>query len=406
MTDENPSSPKLPGGNLVSATLNRRVMALADRGRASGMVGARWADLAAAHAVSWPGSIRPIPGQPERSFDLQRVVRLDARPEIAARASKRSLQNPDLLFVGVVDGKPALQAADAKFSVETARAKQVSGVVVASLMTLGDVITDLLPASASENELVDGLFLCPDFLLTHLMFRRGYGVVRTTVKPEQVALVPVEPAGFFAPLDGASLIPVLAAVDELPVSPDHELTAGLYYFRLARAVVGCGIDATAPLLGSRGRGNIDETKVLPEATQRAMRARSAYELILEWNADVDLVRRQREAVDRVAGFPIRGLEVRALIEAHHQQTGHAVPTVNQVRRRLGGWYRQALVDQIGPMEPPISDLNAALARLALVAKQVATRAESETRRIIAEMSLEPDAGTHTTEPAATATSGG
>lgn len=58
------------------------------------------------------------------------------------------------------------------------------------------------------------------------------------------------------------------------------------------------------------------------------------------------------------------------------------------------------------MEPPISDLNAALARLALVAKQVATRAESETRRIIAEMSLEPDAGTHTTEPAATATSDG
>lgn len=390
MADESTRSPKLPGGDLVTAVLNRRLMSLADRGRASGMVGARWADLASSGVVAWPGSSHQIPGQDGRAFLLEHVVRLDSRPEVATRASKRSLQNPDLVFVGTVDGHPALQAADAKFSVETARAKQVSAAVVEGLLTLGEIVTDLLPAPTSSYTLVDGIFLSPDYSLTHLMFQRRYGVVRTTVRVEQVALIPVVPARFFAPLDGAALMPVLAGIDALPVSIDEDLAAGLYYFRLARAAVGCGLDAKAPLLGLRDRVQVDESMVLLETQARAKSARTAYELILEWNVEVDQVRRQREAVDRVAGFPIRGQEVRAFIEEHQARTNSAVPSINQVRRRVGAWYRSGLVDRVGPMEPPIADLDAALARLARAAREISLQAEDETRRVIAELSVAED----------------
>ena len=319
---------------------------------------------------------------------LERVVRLDTRPEIAARASKRSLQNPDLLFVGTVDGQPGLQAADAKFSVETARAKQVSGAVVAALLTLGSAVTDLWPDSGLEHGLVDGVFLCPDYMLTHLVFERKHGVVRTTVRREQVVLVPVVPATFFAPLEGAYLMPVLAGIDGLPVSIEDELAVGLYYFRLARAAIGCGIDAKAPLLGTRDRTRVNAAAVQDETHVRAGKARSGYEMILEWNADVELVRRQREAVDRVAGFPIRGQVVRELIEEYHLRTGRAVPSVNQVRRQVGSWYRQALVEQVGPLEPPVANLNAELMRLSRVAREISAHAEEATQRAICDLSAQ------------------
>ena len=45
-------------------------------------------------------------------------------------ASKRGLQNPDLLVIGAQDDHRVIRAADAKFSIETARAKQVSADVV------------------------------------------------------------------------------------------------------------------------------------------------------------------------------------------------------------------------------------------------------------------------------------
>ncbi len=57
---------------------------------------------------------------------VEQVIRLDALPHVARAASKRSLQNPDFVLLGRRDGELTLQAADAKFSIETARSKQVS----------------------------------------------------------------------------------------------------------------------------------------------------------------------------------------------------------------------------------------------------------------------------------------
>src|SRR5262245_51630968 len=120
MKPENVTSSRLPGGNLVAALFNREVMALADRGSASNLIGHRWADLAAAHAATWIGQERPTLGPADGSMRVVRVERLDAIPQLAAAASRRSLKHPDLFLVGVRNGRLTIQAADAKFSVETA----------------------------------------------------------------------------------------------------------------------------------------------------------------------------------------------------------------------------------------------------------------------------------------------
>jgi hypothetical protein len=113
-------SPLLPGGDLVAAVLDRELMGLADRGGASNLIGARWADVAAAHAMTWPGQERPNPDDPGAPILVDRVARLDDVPQIATAAGRQGLQNPDLLLFGTSNGKPSIQAADAKFSIETA----------------------------------------------------------------------------------------------------------------------------------------------------------------------------------------------------------------------------------------------------------------------------------------------
>jgi hypothetical protein len=394
MRSENIRSSKLPGGDLISAVLNRRIMGLADRGSASEMIGARWADITAAHIASWQGRAHEILDGTGRVLDIERVIRLDDRPAIASTASRKGLKNPDLLFAGTIGGRAALQAADAKFSVETARAAQVSAAVAAGLLTLGNIVTDLLAPFDADPLLIDGVFLSPDFLLTRLMFKRKHGVVRTTVRPDQVVMLPAPPASFFAPLDGASLMPILANVDDLPMRAEEELMVGLYYFRLARAAIGCGIDAVAPLLGSRDRVEVNAGLVAAEISARTTKERSAYELILHWDADVERIREQRAAVDRAAGIPLRGHEVRELVERYSRKAGRPGPSVNQVRRRLGGWYRAALREKVGPMNPPIADLNMALDQLASVAVEVARHAEDEAVRIIEELSAQSSSRSH------------
>ena len=228
MADRLIRSPLLPGGDLIAAALNREVMGLADRGGSSGLVGSRWADLCADWAAAWVGQTRPVPDAEAAPFTIDRIARLDATPRIAAAASKRGLQNPDLLLVGRRGGRPAVQAADAKFSVETARAKQVSPTVVENLLGLGPLVTSQLGDIGPAPVLLPGVFLSPDFPLTYLMLERRQGIVRTTVHAEQVVPLPAPARVFFSPLEGFALLGALARLDVLPTSTDDDLLAALY----------------------------------------------------------------------------------------------------------------------------------------------------------------------------------
>src|SRR5215212_4076765 len=156
MRDDLMRSPRLPGGDLVSALLDREVMGLADRGGASNLVGDRWADIAAAHAASWVGSTRVIAMEDQEPLPIIRVDRLDATPAVAAAASKRGLQNPDLLLIGQRGNEQVIQAADAKFSVETARSKQVSPEVVLGLLGLRVHVPGILDGVSDRAQVESG----------------------------------------------------------------------------------------------------------------------------------------------------------------------------------------------------------------------------------------------------------
>jgi hypothetical protein len=379
------ASPLLPGGDLVSALFDREVMSLADRGGASNLVGDRWADVAAAHVATWVEDLRTIHAEDGHLLPIVRVDRLDATPSIAAAASKRGLQNPDLLLIGDRAGQNVIQAADAKFSVETARAKQVSPDVVRGLLELRAVVPGLLAGVGEEPLIEQGIFLSPDYPLTHLMLRRRHGIVRTTVHPEEVVLVPAPPEQFWDGVEGAPIMAPLAAVDRLPAGVDESLMAGLYYFRLARAAVGCWLDATKPLLLHEDTLRADIDAVRAESAARGQRASSAIGLILRWDADVQAIRQQRAAVDQVAGFPIPNRELREMAAKIAETVGKEPPSANQVRRRLGAWYRGALREQVGPILPPVADLPAVLGQIAAVGRALSPELEARAERIVLEL---------------------
>lgn len=366
-------------------------MVLADRGGASNLVGDRWADLAAAHAATWAGSGRQIPAGAggAEGIPIVRVDRLDDMPRIAAAASKRGLQNPDLLLIGQDGDHQVVQAADAKFSVETARSKQVSAEVVLGLLEIREAVPEILRGLDDGFAVEPGTFLCPDYPLTHFMMRRRRGIVRTTVREDQVTLVPVNVGQFWDGVEGSTIIEPLAEVDALPVSPSENLMAGVYYFRLARAVIGFWLDANKPLLLFNDIVAVDEPAIREEASRRAAQADSAIELIRQWDADVQTVRGQRSAVDQVAGTPIPGRELRPMIQRIADAIDGDAPSMNQVRRRLGAWYRAELRERVGPLSPPVADLQQALERVAAASREVSPRAEQEVERIVHELMSSP-----------------
>jgi hypothetical protein len=382
MTSERIESPLLPGGSLVSALFDREVMGLADRGAASNLIGDRWADWAAEYAATWTGSDRRLHADDREPLGIVRVDRLDAIPRIAAVASKHGLQNPDLVLIGERLGQQVIQAADAKFSVETARAKQVSPDVVRGLLELRGILPELLADVAANPRIEQGFFLSPDYPLTHLMLRRRHGIVRTTVRPEEVVFVPVDPEKFWEGVAGASIMEPLARIDALPVTPNENLMAGVYYFRLARAAVGFWLDATKPLLLHNAAAAVDEEAVRREAERRAVGARSAIDLIRRWNSDVQAIRNQRAAVDQVAALPIPGRELRPMAARIAAAAGGDPPSANQVRRRLGAWYRGELRVRLGPIMPPVDDLQRVLDDVAAAGREIAPGAEQEFERIV------------------------
>jgi hypothetical protein len=385
MKGDNVRSPLLPGGDLVSSLFDREVMGLADRGGASNLIGDRWADLAAGHAETWIGTERRLHADDQEPLRIVRVERLDATPAVAAAASKRGMQNPDLLLIGQRGDQQAIQAADAKFSVETARSKQVSPEVVLGLLELRDHVPGMLRGVSDRIQVESGVFLCPDYPLTHRMLRYGRGIVRTTVRREEVVLVPAAADQFWEGVQGAELIAPLAATDALPTRSDENLMAGVYYFRLARAAVGFWLDATKPLLLHNDAVAVDIDAVREETVYRSRESTSAFDLIRRWDADVQAIRNQRAAVDQVAALPIPGRELRPMATRIAQAVGADPPSANQVRRRLWSWYRGALRDRFGPISPPVADLPSVLRQLADAGSDLAPQAERELERIVLEL---------------------
>lgn len=359
-------------------------MRLSDRGGASGLIGDRWANLSADVLAGWPGTtVKLHDGDAVR---VSRVVRLDDLPEIAKKASRQKLQNPDFIVVGESrESGHVMLAADAKFSIETAGSSQVSAESLGALMVIGAVLSDPLGALERDVTIVDGLFVAPDYSLTHYMLNRKRGYRSVSVDHNQIMLIPVSASQFIESLEGAGLIPVLANVDGYGSEAEESLLLTLYYFRLVRAVIGCWLDQTGPLLGHGVKPALDLGKVETQSRDFARHAASGWNIVEQWDALAETVRTQRTAINHAISVPIVNRELRARIEIASKLAGVEAPSMNKVRRRIGAWFRDQLIEQYGVITPPVDDFPALLQELGKSARELQPATETATKRIIAEM---------------------
>lgn len=386
-------SPVFPGGSLLAAVFDRDLMRLSDRGGASGLIGDRWSDVCAGFMDTWPGSTVEVAGEP---VAIERIVRLDAVSAIAKTASRKKLQNPDYIVVGNDDSGPLLFSADAKFSVETAGASQVSGEALAALLEIGPVLTGLIGTLDAGMRIQDGIFLSPDYSLTHYMMGRKRGYRSVSVDPDHISLLPVTALGFLKPVEASTLIPIYADIDGYGTEARHSLLLALYYFRLVRAGIACWLDEVAPLLIPKQKPEPDLFAIDGRAREFATTATSGWEIIQQWDARSESVRAQREAVNDVTSVPLVNRELRAALDMAVARAGMTeAPSLNKVRRRIGSWFRDQLIADFGPIPPPVTNFPVLLQQLGTRAEELRPDLERVTRETIDEMLAElraaPDA---------------
>jgi hypothetical protein len=362
-------------------------MRLSDRGGASGLIGSRWADICAKSLLEQVQQTINVPRN-EGTLRVERIVRLDDVPAIALTASRQKLQNPDFIVVGQNGDGPALLAADAKFSVETAVASQVSAESLQALLRIGPLISEHLGEIDGEACVEDGTFLCPDYSLTHYMLERRRGGRRATVDPSQVTFLPVTADDFVQPIEASHLIPLYAQVDDLRLDYRQSLLLTLYYFRLVRAGIGCWYDQTGPLLDYREKPTLDFDLVMEQAQLFAAQSRTAWEMVERWDDLAEMVRQQRSAVNQVTSLPIVNRELRRQVEQAAKAKGVVPPSLNKVRRRIGSWFRERLRDDFGPVPPPVDDFPGLLMKLSNRARELRPEVATATDDIIATFMLE------------------
>ena len=378
------TSEVFPGGSLLAAMFDRRLMRLSDRGGASGLIGDRWADLCAMALEQ--GAIRVVQtADGSRQLRIEHVVRLDHIPSVALAASRQKLQNPDFILVCRGDGGEVTLSADAKFSVETAAASQVSAESLRALLRIGPVVGQHLGPVVSDAVLADGTFLCPDYSLTHFMLAGQRGARRVSVSASQVTLLPASAPEFLRGLEAASLVPLFADVDALPLDFRKSLLLSLYYFRLVRAGVGCWYDQVGPLLDQRDRPALDLAPIEDQARRLAGVSGTAWEMIERWDALAEAVRQQRAAVGQVTALPLVNRELREQVETMAAAEKVVPPSLTKVRRRIGAWFRDQLREEFGPIQPPVDDFPALLMRLAQRSRELRPEIAKATEEIILEM---------------------
>lgn len=373
-------SAALPGGSLVRALLDRRLMGLADMGGASGLIGARWSDVVAAHMDSLTGSEVGIPGG--ATHVIERVIRLDALPHVASAASKRSLQNPDFVLLGRANGRLIMQAADAKFSIETARSKQVSVAMLLALAEVGPSYTDLLGPWQDDAEIVPGLFFSPRSALSAYVLNGGRGIVRSTVKSDEIVLLEASGTELTGSIPGFEARKRFARMDGLASRLDTDLLVGLYYTRLSSAAGASWFDMNRPLLGPPADSGTDFEAVDREIVRRMDGYRSGYELICDWAEDAAIVRADRNAIEQAASLPLPNRELREWVQTDAEVAGVEPPSLNRVRRELQRWVHAKVLDQVGIIRPNQGPLEPCLAEIRSQVDNIGRDARIETTRIV------------------------
>lgn len=370
MRDLDFHSSTLPRGTFARSIFDNHLIRLSDRGGASQLIGSAWSDAAARELNGWIGGSVPGSAADLSQMKVTTVHRLDLLPGVAARASRVGLKNPDFIVFGTCDSASLVFGVDAKFSVETATQVQVSAETVSQLFEADEHLARMLPAVEPGARFVDGLFVIPDYSLTHAMFRHKIGHRRLTVSPRDVVLTDVNGGGLFRRVTSEPVIERLIGIDQTAFPVWESLLATQYYFRLERAIVGLVAESQKPLLGS---SDIDasETDLIGEIEKRDAEPESAWQLVLDWDKEMDQLRRQRQALSQVVGAPLSNAELRELSDTIMDELGvEERPSRNRVRKALGGRFMGDVLDRVGVIVPPVEDFSAELERVAAVSREI------------------------------------
>jgi hypothetical protein len=377
--DPAPRRHRYPQNSLLRSLLDRRLMGLADRGGASGFVGHAWGEFCRGWLLGQVG--QSVKMGTDLDGILESVVDIDAIPGLAAFASSRGLQNPDFLLTLRSDDDILLVAADAKFSIETAKPRQVSAEILTALLeTPGTPVRALVPLRGAEQ---DGFFITPDFELTHLVLNGTMGILRTAVTNDQVHLLTTDPGRLFASPQLRALIDALAAIDGASIEWSSDLVAALYYGRCAFACLGCRIDETKPLLGQADVRELDDPAFLAELRRRGQNADSAWQLILHWDRDADEIRATRVRVHQIADIGVANRDLRTLVEREAERLNQPAPSVSRVRRELAIWTNTQLVHRFGIVYSPVPDLADFLVELRGAVAELQPQVPNQVRAIVA-----------------------
>ncbi|HEX7101021.1 MAG TPA: hypothetical protein VF201_00115 [Nitrolancea sp.] len=378
----------LPDGNLISALFDRQLMMWSDRGGASRDFGDRWSERVSEALAARIGAERPLPG--DDVYRLEAVVRLDDDVRIAEQAGRHKLTNPDFVLFGRrTDGTPILQAADAKFAVDTIKPNQVSAEALQALLDVEHgLVRQALEQDIHDHDVIaavamPGIFVSPVGPLTDYFLPRLLSDPRHLVDRGQIELIDADPVGLFEPMPPGRLISQLARLDHLATSPRTNLLAAMYYYRVACACAWLWIEDRTPLLARDPHIEVDVEALSREVQSRAVEAESAYGLVTDWFNDVEIVSRNRKSLDEVMSLPVRMSEIRQLVE--RAGAGDDRRMVRMVRASLDRAFRARVIDLVGdiPAHPrePLGDV---LMRVAEASRTQRPEMVSMARTLVAE----------------------
>ena len=359
----NIQSELLPGGSLISAILDRRLMMWSDRGGASRHFGDRWSEQCAAALDSWIGTEQPL--QRGDRFRLEAVIRLDSNPQIAIQAGRHKLVNPDFVLYGQrTGGRLVVRAADAKFAVDTIKPTQVSAEALEALLAVeGGLVRETIEEKIDSRldtaiDVETGVFVSPISPLTDFLLPRVTAGPRARIHPDDVILIPVDPVAMFRGLPMTPLIGRLACLDHLPVSPRENILSAMYYFRVACACFWMWAEEHAPILSLEPAPSGEIALVGSEVERRSRAVASAFDLVSEWVEAIEEIIQARRAFYDVARMPVTMRELRAMVDAAGRSGERGL--LRQVRAILEQQYRQRVVEEVGeiPSRPsrPLADI--------------------------------------------------
>lgn len=345
-------SPHLPGGSLVSAVLDRRLMGWSDRGGASRIFGDVWSDHCW-HYIRAGGSLF------NDFVDVRSatVIRLDDNPQIAIQAGRHKLPNPDFLIVDHNhnhnhNGTIRVRAVDAKFAVDRLRRTQVSPESIQELLEIPDSLARVELENRftlnhdMEFEYLPGKFLGPSSLINDYFYEQITTGDDPQIPETELQLVSVPPATLFATIEEFPLMEQMRGIDQIPAPGAREnLVLDMYYLRLAAAARWFANQEMQPILTLDDPDPVPVAEVLELAQSRIDPEVSAFGLIEAWSQEIEQSIDRRKQVHDAARLPLRMSEIRKAIQQAAPDAEKK--TVRVVRGKLEKQFMQRLVEETG-----------------------------------------------------------